>query len=112
MSITYPNTQALTSATFKAPHPLLASPQAILTDFYEYNAANSPQHPLFRFWDDVRGELVDLTWGLMGKAFWATARLLVEKVGAMPGERPVVAILATSGAFIVSTWTFVDAYMC
>lgn len=103
MTVTYPHTQALSSQTFTAPHELLSRRTTILADLYEFNIKHNADHPLFRFWDGTRN--VDLTWGMMGQAFYKTARFIKSQVklrgdeDVEEGKPPVVGILAASGTF-------------
>lgn len=103
MTITYPRTQVLASSTFTVPHELLAQPTTTIPDLYEFNVKHNPNYPFFRFWDGEKN--VDLTWSMMGRAFWKAARFIKDlvKLRGDEGEgAPVVAVLASSGMLCTS----------
>ncbi|CAL1710450.1 unnamed protein product [Somion occarium] len=89
-----PQTQGLTSTTFKIP-PLDGS--LSLPEIYDWHAENSPNHPLFEFAEDD-GTVRTITWKEGVKGVHRAGRYVRNKLTEF-GEteaRPVVAILAAS----------------
>lgn len=92
-----PNTQALNSKSFKSVHAVLARGDAALPDVYKWIAQNSPEHPLFVYYDDATESLQYILWRDVDKGFNRAAHYLTRFHNGWPGDRPVIAILASSG---------------
>lgn len=95
-----PQTQALTSKTFKSP-PLDGS--LTLPEMYDWHRDNTPEHPLFVYSDDD-GERTTILWPEAVNAVNRAARITRERMGCDPEKcpdvsagTPVVAIIAAAG---------------
>ncbi|KAI5119742.1 hypothetical protein M0805_008672 [Coniferiporia weirii] len=91
-----PNTQALTSKTFKPP-PLDGS--LTIPGIYDWHLENTPDHPLFVY-SDAQGHQHTITWPVAVKAIHRAAHVVHSRVGRDRGvdelHPPVVAILSST----------------
>lgn len=90
----WPDTQARSSTTFKAP-PLDGS--LTVPEMYDRHYSQSPEHPVFVFPDE--GSTRTIKWPEVVQAVHTGARLLYEATGlGISQENPaIVAIFAASG---------------
>lgn len=102
MRITLPNTQTLTSTTFKSPRALLEEQAITIPELYEWSLIHNPNFPLFRYHD---GENVQtITYAEAVPAVRRAAHLVksvVEssKIDVDPVVPPIIAVLANTGMF-------------
>jgi acyl-CoA synthetase (AMP-forming)/AMP-acid ligase II len=86
--------QGASSATFRAP-PTDGS--LTLIEMFDYNALNSPKHPLFRYESADGGSLHDILWADAIPAIHKAARLVRTAASDSTSSSRVVAILASMG---------------
>lgn len=90
-----PQTQVLSSTTFRAP-PLDGS--LTLPEIYDWHLENTPNHRIFTFATED-GTVRDIMWPEAVTAMHVGAKILRERLSlrADTGNTPIVAILASSG---------------
>jgi hypothetical protein len=88
--------QGASSVTFRAP-PTDGS--LTLVEMFDYNALNSPKHPLFRYESPDDGSLQDILWADAIPAIHKAARLVRAAASDFTCSSRVVAILASMGTF-------------
>ncbi|KLO13764.1 acetyl-CoA synthetase-like protein [Schizopora paradoxa] len=97
-----PRTQALSSATFKAP-PLDGS--LSISEIYDWHGENSKEHPLFVY-SDASGNLRTIQWFEAVRAIHRAGRLVKSRVSDDDGgEGTVIAILANADT--ITFFTFI-----
>lgn len=94
----FPNNQALSCTAFKPPLALLREDNVTVPDLFDWNAAHSPDHPLFLY--DHDGTTRTISWrnaarGVHRAAHYFTDRLPSDVINS--GVQPVIAILAALG---------------
>lgn len=95
-----PNSQSLSSKTFKSVYPLLVRGDFPVPDLCDWIAENSPEHPFFVYHDNLDNTLHHILWREVNKGFNRAAHYFVKRVGPMSNQSaspPVVAILASTG---------------
>lgn len=100
MTITIPNTQALSSSTFKSPKEVLEEGALTIPELYEWQALHSPNHPLFQYHDGE--ELRKITYSEAIPAVRRAAHLVTSVVNSStlqvdPSDPPIIAVLASTG---------------
>lgn len=95
-----PDTQALTTKTFKKP-PLDGS--LSVPEIYDWHYINSPEHPLFVY-SDSQGEVKSILWPEAVRGVHTAARTVRARVpmAKQEGGPRIVGILAASGTFSFS----------
>ncbi|TCD70281.1 putative NRPS-like protein biosynthetic cluster [Steccherinum ochraceum] len=87
-----PQTQALTSKTFRVP-PVDGS--HMVPDVWDWHLEYSPNHPVFVYTEGDGKEKV-LAWRDVTPGIHRAGALIQSKIEASPGNRPIVAVLAAS----------------
>lgn len=99
-----PDTQALSSKTFKKP-PLDSS--LTIPEIYDWHYVNSTEHPLFVY-ADSHGEVKSILWPEAVRGVHTAARIVRERVSPRvakdepEGGPRIVGILAASGLLLFS----------
>ena len=88
-----PQTQCLTSTTFRVP-PLDGS--LTVPEIHDWHLENSPHHPLFQFAED-EGSVRTVRWAEAVRAFHRAGRIVQKDVRNDGTSVPIVAIVAASG---------------
>ena len=84
------------SGAFIVPKRLIEKGPLTLVDFYDWNAEQNPEHPLFRFHDG--SQITTICWKDAVRASHRAARFFSSSVIQQDGTPPVVGILANTGA--------------
>jgi hypothetical protein len=99
--ISFPNTQALDSETFRIPQALVDDTLA-LPELYDWHAKNSPGHPLFIF-EEAPGSIRTIFWPEAVRAIHRAAYLVSSVMAdnaSSSRNTPVIAILAATGMWL------------
>lgn len=100
MAIRLPTLQALSSKTFSTTESIIAAQELTLPELYEYNAINSPQHPLFRFYNGSANQDIvyaEAICGIRKAAHLVTDIVHSSGQHVLTQKQPVIAILAVAG---------------
>lgn len=92
------------SIDFQAPKELVERKDVSVPQLYQWNAVENPNYPLFVYSDG--GKLEYITYATANAAMDRVARYVLWSVGQnrnnLAANRPIVAILANTGAFASS----------
>lgn len=103
--VVLPKTQVLNSTTFKAPP--LEDESLLLPELYDWQRAQSPNHPLF-IYDEAPGKLKTIYWSEAVQGIHRAARFVASLFpssvaqDAIDGKSVTIGTLAASGMFVLS----------
>lgn len=93
-----PQTQSLTSTTFRVP-PLDGS--LTVPEIHDWHLENSPNHPLFEYAEDD-GAIRSITWAEAVRAIHRAGRIVQKDLQHDGSKVPIIAIVAASGMSCLS----------
>lgn len=76
-----------------------------IPEIYDWHLLNSPNHPLFVY-DDEEGAEHIINWGTAVRAVHRAGRIIQSRVECADVKSPIVAILASSGTYLLFSQTY------